>query len=166
MSESKKINLQKKISVAKVIGGKPKIASIVKFFEENKTAAVMPLCRMYGTASGSKVGVSDFGEWTALTGQFRGLNLSTGETFDSGICFLPDVANDMVLGALNSGATAVDFAFDVGVVLDEDSATGYVYRASPVLQEEANPISRLEEKMAALAALPAPTEEVKGKGKK
>lgn len=160
-AKTKPINLQKKISVSKVIGGKPKIAKIVEFFKENTTAAVMPLCRMYGTATGTKEGVSDFGEWRALTGQFRGVNIADGETFDSGVCFLPDVAQDMVLGALNGGAQAVDFAFDIGVVLDEESATGYVYRASPVIQEENNPIARLEEKMAKMLALAAPADEKK-----
>lgn len=157
-----KINLIKKLSVNKVIGGKPKIASIVKFFQENTTSPAMPLARFFGTANGTKHGVSDFGEWTCLTGQFRAVNLDTGETFDSGVCFLPDVAQDLIIGALGSGS--VDFAFDIGVVLDDDSATGYVYTASPLLQEENDPISRLEAKIAALA-LPAPAPEEKKKGK-
>lgn len=158
------INLIKKISIAKVIGGKPKIASIVKFFDENKTASSMVLARFYGSAVGTKTGVSDFGEWTCLTGQFRAINKTTGESFDSGICFLPDVALDLVVGALGQGS--VDFAFDIGVVLDDDSATGYVYTAIPLMQEESNPISRLEEKLAALA-LPAPVaDDSKAKAKK
>lgn len=163
MSQTNKVNLIKKISVNKVIGGKPKIAEIVKFFAENPEAVVLVLARFFGTANGTKTGVSDFGEWTALAGQFRGINVKTGETFDSGVCFLPDVALDLIVGAMGQGS--VDFAFDIGVTLDEDSATGYVYTATPLIQEENNPIARLASKLESIAlpSLPAPASEEKAK---
>lgn len=156
------VNLQKKISVAKVCG---KIGAARVAKAENGTLKLM---RVFGSASGIKTGVSDFGEWRALTGQFRAVNLETGETFDSGVCFLPDVALDLVAGAIESGAKGVDFAFDISAVVDESVAVGYSYRASPLIQaEEESAISRLESKMAALAlpAPSAPAEEQK-KGKK
>ena len=157
MSENK-IALIKKISINKVIGGKPKIAEIAKYFADHPEEKALYLARFFGAANGTKTGISDFGEWSCLTGQFRAINVQTGETFDSGICFLPDVAQDLVLGALN-GSNAVDFAFDIGVVLDDSSATGYVYIATPLVQEENNPISRMQEKLAGmeLPSLPAPS---------
>jgi len=157
MSENK-IALIKKISINKVIGGKPKIAEIAKYFADHPEEKALYLARFFGTANGTKNGISDFGEWMCLTGQFRAINVETGETFDSGICFLPDVAQDMVLGAL-TGSNAVDFAFDIGVVLDASSATGYVYIATPLVQEENNPINRMQEKLASMAlpSLPAPS---------
>lgn len=155
-----KVNLQKKISVAKVFG-KINAAVISKQGADGK----LDIMRVLGSAQSIKTGVSDFGEWRALGGQFRATNLVTAEIFDSAVCFLPDVALDLVCAQLEGGAKAVDFAFDISAVLDESVAVGYSYRASPLIQaEEESPISRLEAKMAALA-LPAPAEEKKN-GKK
>lgn len=155
--------LQKKISVAKVFG-KVNAAVISKHGTDGK----INLARFMGSAQGVKTGVSDFGEWRALTGQFRAIALSgdnAGEVFDSAVCFLPDVALDLVVAQLIGGANAVDFAFDISAVLDESVAVGYSYRATPLIEaEEESPFARLEKKLAALA-LPAPTEEKKN-GKK
>ena len=151
------INLQKKISIAKVFG-KVNAATLAKA-EEGKIVVM----RVFGTASGVKTGVSDYGDWSALSGMFRAINPVTGETFDSGVCFLPDVALDLIVGQLNSGAASVDFAFDVLAALDESSAVGYSYRAVPIIQQENNPISRLEALISEKApALLAPAS-VKGK---
>lgn len=150
------VNLQKKISIAKVFG---KINSaVISKQGENGTLKLM---RVLGAANGVKSGVSDFGEWRALAGQFRATNISTGEVFDSAVCFLPDVALELVIAQLEGGAKGVEFAFDISAVLDETVAVGYSYRASPLIQsEEESPISRLEAKMAALS-LPAPAENKK-----
>lgn len=142
--------LQKKISISKILGGKPSLKALLAYTAETGKAD-MPLCRIYGAASGTKTGVSDFGEWTALTGQFRGVNTATGETIDSGVCFLPDVALDLVVGVLVPGAT-VEFAFDIAIRADESSATGYIYLATPLVSEAESAISRLENKLKALAA--------------
>ena len=153
-------NLQKKISVAKVFG-KVNAATIAK--AENE---VLAIGRFLGSASGTKNGISDFGEWTALTGQFRAISAATGETFDSGVCFLPDVALDLVLGELNGGATAVDFAFDITAVLDKTVQIGYSYRAAPILEMNADSsIARIEAQLAKMEALPAPAQET-GKKRK
>lgn len=152
------VKLQKKISVAKVFG---KINAAIIAKTGGDTIHVM---RVLGSASGIKTGTSDYGDWKALTGQFRATNPETGEQIDAASCFMPDVALDMVAAALDSGATAIDFAFDVFAVLDESSSVGYTYRATPLLQAaEDSPIARIEAKMQAL--LPAPAAD-KGKGKK
>lgn len=145
------VSLQKKISVAKVFG---KINAVIVAKSEN---GILEIGRFFGSASGTKSGVSDFGEWTALTGQFRAINKSTGETFDSGVCFLPDVALDLIVGQLMGGARAVDFAFDINAVLDDTVQVGYSYRAIPILEATGDsPIARIESQLAKLAALPAP----------
>ncbi|MBL0233288.1 MAG: hypothetical protein IPQ08_06445 [Chitinophagaceae bacterium] len=157
------VNLQKKISIAKVFG-KVNAAVISKHGENGK----LNLVRFMGSAQGVKEGVSDFGEWRALTGQFRAIALSgenSGAISDSAVCFLPDVALDLVCAQLTGGASAVDFAFDISAVMDESVAVGYSYRATPLIEaEEESPISRLEKK---LAALPAPVaDDSKAKVKK
>lgn len=153
------VNLQKKISVAKCFG-KVTAARVAK------AGNTLFLGRVFGSASGTKTGVTDFGEWIALTGQFRAIAKETGECFDSAVCFLPDVAQDLVIGQLNAGAKAVDFAFDISAVADESVPIGFTYRAAPVLQmEEDSPIARIEAKMKALAA-PKTEEAPKENGKK
>ena len=159
------VNLQKKISVAKVFGN-VNAAVISKHGTDGK----INLARFMGSAQGIKTGVSDFGEWRALTGQFRAIALAgdnAGEVFDSTVCFLPDVALDLVASQIEGGANAVDFAFDISAVLDESVGVGYSYRATPLIEAaEESPIARLEKKLAE-RALPAPvSEEVKGKVKK
>lgn len=153
------VNLQKKLSVAKVFG---KVNAAVVAKAENGLLKIM---RVFGSASGTKIGVSDFGEWTALTGQFRATNLETGDVSDSAVLFLPDVALNLITAQLDAGAQSVDFAFDIHAVLDDSVAVGYSYRALPLLEMDAeSPVARLEKKMAALA-LPAPAAKPEGKGK-
>jgi len=161
--------LQKKISIAKVFG---KINAAIIAKAGGTSIHVM---RVMGSATGLKTGVSDFGEWTALTGQFRAMNPETGETTDAAQLFMPDVAQDMIAAQLKGNATAVDFAFDLFAVLDEASPVGYAYRATPLLNEGESPIARIEAKLnALLLAAPVADEsmaaavvraEGKGKGK-
>ncbi len=150
------IKLQKKVSIAKVFG-KVNSATIAKTGGNE-----IHVLRILGSANGIKTGVSDYGDWKALSGQFRATNPETGEQFDAATAFLPDVALDMIAASLEGGATAVDFAFDIFAVLDESSSVGYTYRATPLLQAaEDSPINRIAAKLQAL--LPAPHH---GKGRK
>lgn len=154
---SKQVNLQKKISVAKCFGK-------VTAARVTKADGTLELGRIFGQATGTKNGVTDFGEWTALTGQFRAINRETGESFDSAVCFMPDVALELVTAQLAGGAKAVDFAFDISAVADESVQIGFTYRASPVLpMAEDSAVARLESQMKALAApkAEAPTKSAK-----
>ncbi len=147
------VNLQKKISVSKCFG-KVTAARIAK------ADGVLKLGQIMGQASGTKTGVTDFGEWTALTGRFRAINTETGEVSDSGVCFMPDVALDLVLGELNAGAKAVEFAFELSAVADESVAVGFTYRAAPLLQlEESDPVALIQKRINEQKALAAPKDE-------
>jgi hypothetical protein len=153
------VKLQKKISVAKVFG---KINAAIIAKAGGTSIHVM---RVLGSASGVKTGVSDFGEWSALTGQFRAMNPETGETTDAAQLFMPDVAQEMVIAQLTGGAVAVDFAFDLFAELDETSSVGYTYRATPLLNEGESPIIRIESKLLALAPPQDEAPQTKGRGK-
>ena len=50
-----------------------------------------PLCQILGKASGTKTGENKATAqiWTALSGQFMGVNMVTGEQFRSAKLFLP-----------------------------------------------------------------------------
>lgn len=150
-----KVEIVKKLSVGKLIG---------KAFRDELTAENprIELGRMAGIARGTKTGESQFGPWTALTGDFMFIP-STGankdKRFRSGVCFLPDVALELVLPVLASGDIAgVEVAFAIIAVKDADSTTGYVYSAEFLTEPAANdPLTDLVAK-----ALPAPEASTEG----
>lgn len=118
-----------------------------------------PLMRVIGQAKGIKTGTSDYGDWAALTGIFEATNIETGEVYRSGVCFMPEIAQDMVIPALmQDSATAVDFAFEIGAEASEDSSVGYVYTIKPLIEAaESDPLRALSEQVQ--KSLPAPKEE-------
>lgn len=141
-------NIIKKISVKTVCGDVKKLMSMHNI---KKQTAIL---RVYGTANGVQTGSSNFGEWTALKGMFKAVNLLTGEAFNAGKCFLPDVAMDSIVPVVISGQP-VEFAIDVFVSPSDTVAVGYEYNIKPLVAvTEDSALARLEQQIA--AALPAP----------
>lgn len=135
---AEQIAMIKKLSTPKIMGKKPRL---------NEGEKTRDLYQVVGIASGRKTGESDFGPWCSLTGNFAAVNLSTGEQFRSGVLFLPDVALDPVLGQMDAGATSVEFGFTISILEDDDSATGYVYTATPLMAPDQNdPLEALTNK--------------------
>ena len=126
---SKTVSMIKKLSTPKIMGGRLR-------FKEGESQR--DLYQVVGVASGKKSGTSDYGEWASLTGNFAAINLDTGEEFRSGVLFLPDVALDPILGQLSMGAHAIEFGFTISIVEDDESATGYVYTATPLIEPDEN----------------------------
>lgn len=127
----------------------------------NKPEGKTPLLQVFGIATGTKTGESTYGPWVALTGQFRAVNLETGELFQSGVCFLPRMGTDLVTPLLKTdGVNGLEFALNIGVV-PSDTNTGYEYYVEPVLQAgESDPLEALQKKVTQ-ASLPAPEKESK-----
>ena len=136
------MNVIKKISVKTCFGGKKEIFANID----------SDILRVYGKARGTKSDVSQYGTWTAFIGSFRAVNLVTGEEFASSKIFLPNQAEEMLLGVLG-GNDVVDFGFDIGVSENETSATGYEFTVKPLLQpkEEDDPLAQMAK------MLPAPS---------
>lgn len=125
------MELTKKISPKTVYGGAGRVADAVK-----AGGGKADLFHVIGVAMGTKTGETNLGQWTALRGNFEATHCGTGEISKSPVCFLPDVALDLVLGAL-AGGHAVHFALLIGARApepDENIAVAYVYTCSP-LQE-------------------------------
>lgn len=102
------------------------------------------LYRVLGSASGIGTGESDNGVYTYFKGSFLATNYDTGEEFRAGKAFMPGAASTLLEGALSGDVTAVEFAFDVGIELDETSATGYVYTVESLLKPtQEDPLLRL-----------------------
>ncbi len=152
------IAMIKKLSTKNIIGKKVRL---------NEGEEKRDLYQVAGVASGFKSGESDFGMWEALTGNFAAQNMETGEQFRSGVLYLPAVALDPVIGQLNAGAQAVEFAFIIGVVADDSTAVGYTYVATPLVEPDENdPLEQLMGNFAEVKALDAPPEETAAEKKK
>jgi len=135
--------LIKKLSVKTVCGNIKKMVAA----EEIKGAT--PIMRVFGTASRAVVGESDNGPWVAFVGQFKAVNLLDGTEHQSGKLFLPDVASDLLEGAVSANeAGSVEFGFDILAVPDESSAVGYVYQANSLIKPaEDDTLLRLEQNL-------------------
>lgn len=142
-----KITIVTKLSAKKILGKVKK--------PEEKTV----LMQVFGIATGIKTGESNYGPWTALTGQFRAVNLQNGEIFQSGICFLPKMGTDLVTPMLKKeGVDGLEFALNVGIV-PADNSVGYEYYVEPVLEAKENdPLEALSKKVSH-AALTSPASE-------
>ena len=144
--------LTKKISTAKIYGK----VNVRKLPEDG---SVVNLYSVIGVAIGTKTGTSDFGDWTALVGQFEAVNLETGAIMASANAFLPDVAQGLVIAQLaQEGTQQVQFAFVIGARADEGSPVGYSYTAQPMLAPDAkDPLADLR---ATVLQLEAPKKEL------
>lgn len=163
------MELLSKLTV-KQVAGTIKFKALVEFDNANP-GGVMPVCMLYGQATGMKGGVSEYGEFVRFLGNFRGVNAETGEVFHSGSLILPRTAENLLVGVLNTGATNVTFAFKIGIRFEEEAATKYVYVIEPMTDSgESDPLRELEDKikgalpaLAAPAPAPAPVKKSKAK---
>jgi hypothetical protein len=129
-----------------------------------------PLYVVLGIATKTKSGQSDFGEWTALVGQFEATNMDTGEVYQAPQCFLPEPLNSMLAESLNEldddenrVNASVQFAVEVGFK-PSDTPIGYEYTTKEIVEADtADPLAALRD--ASAKALPAPTKK-KGNNKK
>lgn len=165
----------KKLSVATVFG-KIKLSELMA--APNQTLKIM---RVIGMATGTKSGTTSYGEYSALQGQFRAIHPTTGETFDAGTLFLPDIALVPIKAALAGGAQGVEFAIDVSAVYVAEKegfkagGSPYEYTFENLLPMGGDDVlARMQSKLLALAAPKAPegeqkpqepAEQPKGKGK-
>lgn len=130
------------------------------------------LFAIYGAANGvalSKPGSEK--EWVKFKGHFEAIREDDPEhPFVSGACFIPQPLSDMLYAQLNEAKekdakAMVRFACLVKIVQPtkgKPSATGYEYRVEPMMDaQESSPIADLrkqvQDKRAAMNALPAPT---------
>lgn len=145
----------KKISVATVFGAIDAKAVLTA----NGPIEVM---RVYGLAVGSKSGTSQYGDWTALVGQFEAVNPVDGEVTQSSQAFLPEIALLPILTELaREGAKGVQFAIRLFVQASKNTKPGgsvYEYTFEHMLPPSDNdPMQALRSAVASALALPAPS---------
>lgn len=110
----------------------------VKMAIEGKKSA--DLLKIAGVTNKSQPGQTDKGEYLLLQGEFRAVNLITGEVFESASCILPNFISDRLAGALQV-SDQVEFALMISAKSNPSSVTGYEYTVTPLV--EAAPSDRL-----------------------
>lgn len=120
------MEIVKKLTVGKLVG---------KFVRDLPDNGTLELGQVVGLVRGTKSGTSNFGDWTALTGDFvfaPSHGPEKGKQFRSGTLFVPDVVLDLVtpiaMGLDRGGA--VEIAFSIGAKADDKSTVGYTYTAN------------------------------------
>lgn len=126
----------------------------------------IPLMRIVGNATSMKSGVSNYGEWTKLLGDFICISLLDSKATRSAQLIMPNVAQNLVTAAMMSADTAnAAFAFDVIVEVSEKSSVGYTFKAASLIApSESDPLLMLASQISApmpQLAIPAPSK--KGK---
>lgn len=159
--------LLKKLSIKGICGN----------FDVPAPGETVELAVIMGFARGAEVKATTFGDSIGFVGDFKGIDVSTGEEFRSGKCYLPDVAADLLDNALQANEGTVEFGFKIAIVGVKGRKDGegnkYEYRCAPLMETAENdPLTMLENriKQKALAAPKmsekAPTKAVEKKGGK
>jgi hypothetical protein len=116
------------------------------------------IARIYGTVQGAKPDESQYGEYVRFTGNFRGVNLLTGEASSSPSCILPETAEQLVFNAFNQldKGSELNFAFDFALEHDADprNARGYKYVTVTLLAEESDTLRAIAGLLPAIPSLP------------
>ncbi len=149
----------KKVSASTVVGN----TKVLRKFAESGDGKSVDIMRVVGVAIGVKSGMSPYGEWVALRGNFSAVNIDTGEEFRGSTLYVPDEITDMIAAQL-SATTSVEFGVIIGVK-ESDLAIGYEYVVTPLMDTgEADPIAALNARID--HALEAPKDDKKPASKK
>ncbi len=140
--------IQKKVTCAFGIPS-PKVLALVLAHPEKRAYAG----RLIGIATGTKSGVSQYGDWTSLIGSFQ-FTSPEGETVRAVQAFGPDLVIQPVVAQLASGSQSVTVAVDVFAVPSDKSPTGWNYVCSTAIEEtESDPLALLMAKTTARPVL-------------
>lgn len=145
-------NLLSKITVKSVIGSIPTEAVKIKDPETGKDKTVVrgvagDYLRVYGQvkAGGTKIKTSEYGDSIEFAGDFRAVDLTTGELFSSAKLYLPNIAEQFLFAIVDSveGDSVVQFGFDIGAK-PSSSPVGYEYTVKPLIERSnADPLQAL-----------------------
>lgn len=145
-TKAKEARQLRKITIATVYGT-PDVEELIKLNGKS-----LKICKIWGVAGRMKPGANDFGEFVRFVGDFRAVNLNTGELFRSSVCLLPKFLEEDMAGAMASGADGatkqVEFGVEINVSFDKTAATKYVYNADSLIEPaESQALVALEQKM-------------------
>lgn len=140
-------NRIRKITVKTVTGGVD--------FEEVMKVKKLDLMSVFGVARNMRPGASDLGQYVAFLGDFRAINVKTGEEFASAKMILPKIAEEVLAGVIPAEGGEVKFAMVLGATYDPKAATKYVFTFRPLIESaDQNVIEEL--RGLTIKALPKP----------
>lgn len=116
------------------------------FRPENKIKAgeKMDVAVILGNVTGIKTKTTDYGESTALLGEFEATSLLTGEMYQSAIAWLPPVVTNMVQPQKEGEIS--QFAITLCIIGDAKSSVGYQWTFKPLAPVE-SALSGLKKKL-------------------
>jgi hypothetical protein len=159
------MNLVSKISFKSVCGAPEMVA--VEFTDADgvkKTAlrgVEKQYMRLVGVVKKLSLATSQYGDSVAFEGDFRAINLVTGEVYNGAKLFLPHIAeafasNAYMAAEMAEGFNGLELAFDLGIK-PASTPAGYEYTVKPLIEQKA--VDRLADLLNSLPALPAPASE-------
>ena len=135
-------NLVSKITMKSVCGA-PAMQTVETVGEDGVKKTVLrgvekQYMRLVGVARGSENITSQYGDSIKFLGDFRAVNLETGEIFNAGQAFLPNIAETYLYNVLENvrhvdGFSGLELAFDIGVK-PASTPMGYEYTVKPLIE--------------------------------
>lgn len=108
---------------------------------ENSVTDTKPnlnIAQIIGVVRDKELIKGQYGDSYKLKGEFKAINLVTKEQFYSANCFLPGLANDLVINQLQDvGDNSVQFAFIIGIKYAKNKV-GYEYTVQPLIKPSEN----------------------------
>lgn len=130
-----------------------------KLLGQSDDVKSLHVARIYGLAQGLKTKENkNTGDvYVSIIGSFEGINVETGEVFQSAVLYLPAGIHEMLEAPLRvKDAKPIEFALDIAAVRATNAA-GYSYAAKPVIKPQQNDaLSALRNALSDAPALPAP----------
>lgn len=104
------------------------------------------IARIIGIVKDKEEVLGPYGKSYRLKGEFKATNLINKNEFFSSACFLPGLAEDLVLGQMDPQAdNAIQFAFIIGIKAAKNKA-GYEFSVQPLIKPAENNALMLIEK--------------------
>lgn len=110
------------------------VAAIKKELGDNPK---VDLLKVVGVCQSAQSGSSALGEYFKLVGEFRGINMATGEIYASTRCILPNFIAEGIGYALTTSDN-VEFGILIGAKAKPSSVTGYEFTVKPLIEPKVN----------------------------
>lgn len=109
----------------------------------------MNVAKIIGIVKDKEAVVGQYGTSYRLKGEFKATNLMTKNEYFSANCFLPGLAEDLVVGQMDpQGENAIQFAFIIGIKAAKNKV-GYEFTVQPLIKPaENNALMLIEKQMA------------------
>lgn len=148
------MQIVKKLSAKTIIGNVLGAFTVDEKTKQPVIGELVALFQVVGIAVTIKTGTSTYGDWQSFKGTFEATNLLTGEVFRAGELFLPEVAENMLVGPVTQHGE-VQFGFEIGArsVKDRtnDQIVKYEFTCKPLLDTAENdPLEALKAQLPAL----------------